>query len=874
MIGAQVGHLTIKRKLGEGGMGAVYYAEHELLHTPRVIKVLLPQWTQNAMIVKRFVNEARAAASIKHRNIIAVHDCGQLPDGTWYIVMDYLEGGTLGAFCASNGGPLAMHATLQILAPVANGLEAAHAANIVHRDLKPDNIFLVQRDTNPHHPIILDFGIAKLGEHDGGAVTRTGMMAGTPAYMAPEQMRDLRLVDKRSDVYALGLIAYQMITGGWLPYQGKDVPHEYNELSAAELYHRQMSQAPVDPRERFGGVSERWANTILAALHADPARRPQTARAFALLLAEATPGDSFEQAGTDIVRTYAPELLEIGNLLETVRSSKPAVRVPSGRYQLGDRLGTGGMAEVFRGTVIGAEGFARSVAVKKVLPGFSTVPQFASMFVQEAQIASRLSHPNVVSVLDFDRDPDGRLFLVMEFVDGRDLASLAESGLLPFSTLLFIASEALRGLGYAHDLPTNDNIRGLVHRDVSPHNVLLSWEGAVKVSDFGIAKAREASNATASTMLKGKPSYMSPEQANGEQLDGRSDLFAVGIMLWELLTGRRLFDGTTQEVIAQVLFRQIPRPSSLRAGVPPDLDAITMRLLERDRSARYANAEEVIDDLARCADAPRNGRSELTRLLAERFPQAVAGRTSRPQIHSPVGASEPPRTDSAPTARERRLPAAATPVMPAGATPVMPSPPWQPSNTTLAGAASQSLARKRRASRWPWIVGALVVGLGATLGVIFAVRKDPEEPRAASTFSGTANEPVIGEIHIATVPEGATIQIDGQARGVSPIVVRMARGTRIAIVAERGGFVAASHTVTVGTGAQEVSLTLTPLPVTANTITDAGTADAPVIATVPIDAPAKTTKATKSSATGPRTRGSAHPGSGSANYNPNDVGGD
>ncbi|MDQ3366252.1 MAG: protein kinase [Myxococcota bacterium] len=865
MIGAQIGQLTIKRKLGEGGMGAVYYAEHQVLRTPRVIKVLLPQWTQNAMIVQRFVNEARAAASIKHRNIIEVHDCGQLPDGSWFIVMDYLEGGTLAAFCASQGGPLSMHAALQIIAPVANGLEAAHAANIVHRDLKPDNIFLVQHETNPHHPIILDFGIAKLGEADGGAVTRTGMMAGTPAYMAPEQMRDLKIVDKRSDVYALGVVAYQMITGGWLPYASKNAPHEYNDLSAAEIYHRQMSQPAVDPRHRFDGVSDRWANAILAALHPDPARRPQTARAFALLLAEATPGDAFEAAGTDIVRTYAHELLEIGNLLETVRSPTPKVKVPTGRYQLGDRLGVGGMAEVFRGTVIGAEGFVRPVAVKKVLPGFSTVPQFASMFVQEAQIASQLSHPNIVSVLDFDRDPDGRLFLVMEYVEGRDLSSLAETGLLPFSTLNFVMSEALRGLGYAHELPTAGSIRGVVHRDVSPHNVLLSWEGAVKLSDFGIAKAREASNATASTMLKGKPSYMSPEQANGEQLDGRSDLFAVGVMLWEALTGRRLFDGNTQEIIAQVLFRPIPRPSSLRAGVPADLESITMRLLERDRSARYANAELAVDDLARCADAPRNGRSELARLLAERFPQAVAGRASRQQIQPPSGSNG---TRSAPTAQDRRPPAVATPVMPAQT----PATPWQPSSTTLASAASQSVAPRRVAARRPWIAGiGAVVVVGMSLGAFLAFRKgDERQPVSAAPSIDAAAPVVLGEIRIATVPTGATVKVDGHSRGPSPITLQFTPGTRIAIMAENDGYMPASQTITVGEGTQELSLTLPPTPVAIGI--DAGVLDAGNVTSVADTPP---TNRTKKPPKDSRTKSSGSAGTkGSGSYNPNDVVGD
>ncbi len=850
MIGVEIGQLVITRQLGEGGMGAVYLAEHRVLRTPRVVKVLLPQWTQNETVVQRFVNEARAAASIHHRNIIGVHDCGQLPNGPWFIIMDYLEGGTLARFCTSQGGPLSIHTTLQILAPIANGLEAAHDANIVHRDLKPDNVFLVQHDTNPHHPIILDFGIAKLGEQ-GNAVTKTGHMAGTPAYMAPEQMRDMRVVDRRSDVYALGLIAYQMVTGGWLPYQ--DANESYGELSAAELYHRQMSRSAIDPRQHVANIPDRWANAILAAIHPDPARRPQTARAFAIMLAEATPGDAFEQAGTDIVRTYANELLEIGNLLETVRAPKPvreSMPPTKSRYQLGDKLGAGGMAEVFRGTMVGAEGFARPVAVKRVLPGFSTVPQFASMFVQEAQIASRLSHPNVVSVLDFDRDPEGRLFLVMEFVEGRDLASLVETGLLPYSAVIFIVSEALRGLGYAHELPAGDvrgDVRGVVHRDVSPHNVLLSWEGAVKVSDFGIAKAREASAASASTLIKGKPGYMSPEQANGEELDGRSDLFAVGVMIWEMLTARRLFDGTSKETIAQVLFKPIPQPSSLRPGVPADLEAITMRLLEREKPGRYPNAESAIDDLARCADAPRNGRSELARLLAERFPKAVASRASRPQLQSSAPREE--ATASGPTELARPARQEVTP--------------WdrQQPSTTLAGAASQSVISVRPPRRRAlWIAAGAAIGVVAIVAVILGVSKTREAAAPEPTAVATPNQarpapPPI--LTITTTPAGATIRVDGVAKGLSPVRLEVVRGARVVVAAEREGFEPVSQPVEIGPNDQTFSLALVAVPA----VVDAGAlidASAPVVTK-----PTRPVKPTR-----PAT------GSNSGAFNPNEVGGD
>jgi serine/threonine protein kinase len=314
----------------------------------------------------------------------------------------------------------------------------------------------------------------------------------------------------------------------------------------------------------------------------------------------------------------------------------------SGKYRLDTRLGGGGMAEVFLGSMLGAEGFSRRVAIKRVLPGYSDNPSFAQMFVAEAQISSRLQHPNIVSVLDFDRDAEGRLFLVMELVDGRDLDALCASGPLPYPVVIFVISEVLRGLGHAHDLPGGHELRGIVHRDVSPHNVLLSWEGAVKVSDFGIAKARQASEATASVFIKGKPAYMSPEQANGQPLDGRSDLFAVGVMLWEMLTGRRLFVGEdTRATLASVLFGQIPRPRSVRSDVPKDLEKVVMKLLERDLPARYATAEQAIHDLLECNAAPKNGREQLTRLLAERFPHNAPVREGSARSRGPAATPQP-----------------------------------------------------------------------------------------------------------------------------------------------------------------------------------------------------------------------------------------
>lgn len=756
MIGIQIGQLTVTRKLGEGGFGAVYLAQHRVLGSLWVVKVLLPQWSQDPGMVQRFINEAKAASSIEHDSIIEIGDCGQLADGTWFIVMKYLDGGSLDGFLKSQGGPISMHLALQILAPVASGLEAAHARQIVHCDLKPENIYLIRKGANPHHAVILDFGVARMSEQLSGVRTAPGMIAGTLAYMAPEQIFDRRTVDRRSDVYAIGVILYQMVTGGWLPFQQSDAPAAFFDLAPTAVYQLQKDTAPIDPRRRGAQISDGFASAILAALQYDPARRPQSVRAFILLLAQATPGDQFQPDGIAIVRRYAEDLLEVTNLTETVRGTKPDTSpAKTSRYQVGEQLGEGGMAEVFRGTMIGAEGFVRTVAIKRIRPEFSSLPRFAQMFVQEAQIVSQLAHPNVVSVLDFDRDADGRLILVLEFVEGMDLDRLLESGAIPHSVVIFVVSEILSGLGYAHHLPAGGDVRGIVHRDVSPHNVLLSWEAAVKLADFGLAKPREASEASASVQLRGKVAYMSPEQVNGNALDGRSDLFAVGVMLHEILTGESLFwKDDIQTTITRVLNRPIPRPSLTRR-VAPDLEAVVMRLLERDPAARYATAEQALEALAGCVDASPRGRSELARLLVERFPQEAASRASRPpiRVNESIPPSPPPnhpRTQTAPPHLDPRL---APPPGPAAR-------PAQPTSVSMAASESMPSPQQTPTRRRLLTGVALAVVASAAVGVFIGVRTPRAQPPSESPGSPMSPAPGKKPSPVTASPTVAALATD------------------------------------------------------------------------------------------------------------------
>ena len=348
--------------------------------------------------------------------------------------------------------------------------------------------------------------------------------------------------------------------------------------------------------------------------------------------------------------------------------------MPSSKYALGETLGGGGMAEVFRANVIGAEGFSRPVAIKRVLPEHSANSVFADMFISEARITSRLIHPNVVNVLDFDRDEQGRLFLVMEMVEGVDLRKLFKSGPVPHAVLIYVLIEMLRGLGYAHALASDQGKPlGIVHRDVSPDNVLISWDGTVKVSDFGIAKAYAATGATRSGILKGKIIYMSPEQANTENLDGRADLFSVGMLLYRALVGRMPFDETLgiAAYIGHLLTVPIQPPADVSPDVPADLSAVTMHLLEKDPARRCSTAAVGIDALMACRDFSPRAQDALVALLATRFPDDAPARTAEHAVARASSAAAATYVPPRPAPKGGTLPAPSAASMQSYPTPIM-----------------------------------------------------------------------------------------------------------------------------------------------------------------------------------------------------------
>lgn len=261
-----------------------------------------------------------------------------------------------------------------------------------------------------------------------------------------------------------------------------------------------------------------------------------------------------------------------------------------GKYFLHERIGAGGMAEVFRATYSPEGGFERIVAVKRVLPAYASNDEFLSMFRREAELCAMLHHPNVVQVFDLGRHRDV-VFLAMEFVEGFSLDSLLRrlpQRRLPAAAVAYLGAELGGALDYVHSRTTaTGEPLGLVHRDINPPNILVSRIGEVKLSDFGIARAMTQLQVTMAGATRGKAGYMSPEQAQSLPLDGRSDLFALGLTLHEALTGNRALQGETdRELLAASVLQPVARPSTLVPDVPPELDAIVMALLQPDRERR------------------------------------------------------------------------------------------------------------------------------------------------------------------------------------------------------------------------------------------------------------------------------------------------
>jgi serine/threonine-protein kinase len=469
-----------------------------------------------------------------------------------------------------------------------------------------------------------------------------------------------------------------------------------------------------------------------------------------------------------------------------------------GRYELTLRLATGGMAEVFLARQVGIGGFEKTVAVKRILPHLASSPEVVQMFLDEAQLAARLDHPHITHIYDFGSD-GGLPYLAMELVPGEDLAEIAEMaaqrGLpVPPSALATLLIAACDALHYAHEMrgPTGQPL-GIVHRDITPSNVLVRYDGGVKIADFGIARAETRANRTHSGVLKGKYAYMSPEQARGEPVDRRADIWSLGVCGWELLAGRRLFARESEPAITNaVLTARVPSPRTFRPDAPRGLADVILRALARDPAARWQTAQTMQLALEEYLSGAGTMPSKIT--LA-RYMRHLFGPERAAERERLVGGSVParPTTDvlapSGPAASREPAPSSPTP----SAVRARPSP------------RVPALSKRTRL-----LLAALLTGAAA--GVSWLAHPHPTEPtRAAAPTAGRreaapSRRAVVGVegaiLRVESEPPGAQISIDGAPCGEAPVAISPVAPGRHVLRAERPGFEAHTETVEVGAGQQ------------------------------------------------------------------------
>ena len=276
-----------------------------------------------------------------------------------------------------------------------------------------------------------------------------------------------------------------------------------------------------------------------------------------------------------------------------------------GKYLLVAKLASGGMAQLYRGKILGDQGFEKFIAIKQILPHLAEEKEFLSSFIDEAKLAALLHHQNIVQIYDFG-SAEGAYFITMEYLFGKDLRVIAQKSKeknLPFSIehCLFIISRICAGLDYAHKLKDfQGKPLNIIHRDVSPQNIIITYEGDVKIVDFGIAKARSRSTITQVGMIKGKVAYMAPEQASGKNIDSRSDIFPTGILLYEMLSGKRMFTGDTLQILAKVSRAEFDPPETAISNLAPKLYKILHQALAKDPEQRYQSGGEMLADLEEC----------------------------------------------------------------------------------------------------------------------------------------------------------------------------------------------------------------------------------------------------------------------------------
>jgi serine/threonine protein kinase len=504
-----------------------------------------------------------------------------------------------------------------------------------------------------------------------------------------------------------------------------------------------------------------------------------------------------------------------------------------GRYRIRGMLGEGGMGRLYVAEQTGIEGFAKIVALKRILPHLADSAPFRTLFLNEARVAARLEHPNIVATYELG-EVQGTYFMAMEYLPGEDLRAVLSRceapGRMPVEVAALLAQQSANGLHYAHELRDGQGRHsGLVHRDVNPSNIFVTYHGMVKLLDFGVVKASTATTKTTPGVFKGKYAYCAPEQIQGEPIDHRTDLFCLGIVLWECLTGQRLFaGGNDAQIIDAVRTQAILPPSQLRPEVPLELDEITLRALARQPGRRYQSAFEMSEALDRFLGAQRHRptsntvgqwleslfgaeRAALKKAIAQGSEVETAlSKLSESDNGPPVDPAGSLRSASAvrprplwSTGLDSRMTAPKT----HGSAPRVPITTIMPPSTPMGrvGDAARAAARAPGALRARLGIsrgGAVIafIGVAAVAAGAVVVLPNSRKTQTSGVISAGA---ATGSLEIHSEPPGAHILLDGDPSGLdTPATLRdLPAGRVVEIRLDKAGYAPVTRKIEVTRGA-------------------------------------------------------------------------
>jgi serine/threonine-protein kinase len=651
LLGRTLGGYRLAELLGRGAAGSVYRAEKD--GASWAVKVLHD--AADGRAAARLRREAEVGARVRHPNVARVVGLGG-EDGLLFLAREYVDGVSLDR-CLRPASRLTISDAVGVAVQVLHALAAAHEKGVVHRDLKPVNVLLARLSGGEPPPApgarfvakLFDFSIARvegLPDDVGGE----GQVTGTPAYMPPEQWQDAACVDGRADVYALGCVLFEMLSG----------QRPFGAASLEGLLYQHANNLRPDPADYCAAPAE-LSGLVRRMMAMDPGDRPADLPALAADLAATLEGMTAQGSGVEEVlaehaartrpapgpageaETPHSTTPERSAASEAPTRDVPAPATPAhgepllGDYRVGEVVWRDSFSSIQRATDVTLD---VEVAVEVMLPGWEGQPELVERFRRRARAAALVDHPNVLRVFAFHRPPGHPPYCVLEACRGRTLADYLQENRerapgLPFEEVLDVAEQALHGLHALH-------AEGLVHRDLKPRNLFLKEMSGrpwlLKLTGFHLVKETSADAVlTHEGAVMGTVSYIAPEVVNGGagHATGRSDLYSLGCVLFEAACGRLPFaGGTSHEILVRIVHEAPPDPASLRPDLPRPLCDLILRLMAKDPADRYAGAAEALGAVARV-------RAALARPAEDTAAEAEAATAVAPRPRP----APPPRSE-------------------------------------------------------------------------------------------------------------------------------------------------------------------------------------------------------------------------------------